>query len=168
MARVDQPNQPNERTCRSIHSAPDHRLSLPNVQADLRLKIEVAPSVKPVRILMYDVPDIMSGIVKGILPVEPVCEIVECKADQVSLEAGVTEETPDMVIVINEAHDNAPSRFERLLISKPTMRVLAITPHQGMAFVHWLQPYVEDISPLSSAAMRTALLQVQGRLGMEA
>jgi len=117
---------------------------------------------------MYDVPDIMTGIVKGILPVEPLCEIVERRADQVSLEAGVTEEIPDMVIVINEEHDNAPSPFERLLISQPTMRVLAITQHQGMAFVHWLQPYVKDISPLSSAAMRTALLQAQGRLGMEA
>jgi hypothetical protein len=117
---------------------------------------------------MYDVPDIMIGIVKGILPADPACEIVERKAKHVSLENGVAEETPDMVIVMNEANDNAPSRFMPILLSKPSLRVLAIAPQQGRAFVHWLQPYVKDISPLSSASMRIALQQTRDSLGAEA
>lgn len=123
--------------------------------------------MEPVRILLDDsVPELLQNMVAGLLPSEPPCKVIAAARARIPLDQQIRETAPDMIVVLNPAHDNAPDRFEQLLRSRPSLRVLALTPVGGMAFLHWLKPHVCDIGQLSSASLRSAVLQA--RTGLQA
>ncbi|WP_143744693.1 hypothetical protein [Mesorhizobium prunaredense] len=106
--------------------------------------------------------------VEGVLASHPACHVVEPADKQAPLEGQVAEIAPDMLIVMHPAQDNGPGRFVRLLLSRPALRVLAVTSNDGKAFIHWLKPHVIEIGELSSESLRAALAQTCTPRQMEA
>lgn len=122
-----------------------------------------------VRVLFdKEMPKLLRMTVEGILPANPVCDVVDAPDPDLPLEGQVAEISPDMLIVVNAAQDNGPARFGRLLLDKPALRILAVTPHDGKAFIHWLKPHVMDIGELSSESLRIAISQTCASPRMEA
>jgi hypothetical protein len=116
--------------------------------------------VKHVRILFdKEMPSMLRTTVEGVLASHPACLVVEPADKQAPLEGQVAEIAPDMLIVMHLAQDNGPSRFVRLLLSRPALLILAVTTNDGKAFIHWLKPHVMEIGELSSESLRSALEQ---------
>lgn len=156
---------------RSIHShaAPRLALAIASKRPLVGLDGEVAPPVERVRILFdKEVPPMLRTTVEGVLASNPVCHVVEPSDKQASLEGQLAEISPDMLIVMHPAQDNGPGRFVRLHLSSPALRILAVTPRDGRAFIHWLKPHVMEIGELSSESLRAALSQTRSTLQMEA
>lgn len=97
--------------------------------------------------------------VEGVLDCNPTCQVVEPSNKDAPLEEQLAEISPDMLIVMHPAHDNRPGRFVRLHLASPALRILAVAPRNGSAFIHWLSPHAMEIGELSSASLRSALSQ---------
>lgn len=119
----------------------------------------LAVSMRPTRILIGAVPEILRRILCDALSSEPRFEVVCASNDEISKAA--TLSPPDVAVTMID--NGVPESYQELFRSYPGVRLLGLKAHGRDAFLVELQPQKLSLGELSSRDLAGVVLDAANR-----
>ena len=105
--------------------------------------------MRAIRVLLLDMSGIVADIVRQTVSQHDDIEIVDSLQDVRRLESAARKRDVDLVITAYRPHESDLRRFDRALVARPGLRVLAIEDDGRTACIYTLWPRTIQLGPLS-------------------
>ena len=119
--------------------------------------------VKTFRILVANQPKLMRELLVDMLAEESWIEIVGEVAQEAEIRESVQKTTPDLLVVTADKPGKRPEICDELLKEFPTLRIIAVAPHENYVVCYWasLDIHAADIES-SEQGFLSAVKNVAG------
>ena len=105
--------------------------------------------MREIRVLLLDLTGMGADIVRQTVSQHDDIEIVASLPDESRLESVAEMAEVDLVITAYRPHESELRRFDRALVARPGLRVLAIANEGRTACMYTLLPQTTELGPLS-------------------
>lgn len=93
--------------------------------------------IKTCRILMANQPKLMRELLVEMLAEEPWVQIVGQASGEVEIRQFVQQSLPHVLVVTSEGPGKRPAICDELLREYPTLKIIAVDPHENYTVCYW-------------------------------
>ncbi|MET0458517.1 MAG: hypothetical protein ABW195_04680 [Ilumatobacteraceae bacterium] len=110
----------------------------------------------PTRVLLFDIPRLMSDLVRAVVDETPDIELVGEATDVAALTSAINDTGPD-VLILSASEFELPATATDAFDNRPELKILVLTGDGEPSFLWELAPWRVSLGQLSPARLRAAL-----------
>ena len=111
------------------------------------------------RIVLCNMPSMLSGIIRDVLHSDANCEIVAQSQSAEALPGLLSTTQADVVVLSMEDEADETYCASLLMAGRPPLRVISISSRRNYAYLHELRHQVTDIGELSAVSLLDAIFR---------